>query len=190
MEINLYWPSGEVRKAGYWPNCFFWVFMNRHEVEVHKNKQTNQKKRRERERKGREWERTGSIFNYPDWAEGWPDRTEAYLFIILQHQICLELSRQSWGADKISPAWIAIKIRHSKLIWVFFLLQLFRLSDKFPFPLVAFLRCDLHCKREFNISVATVPLDWNLRKSNQSWLTITEQILDWKNKLDWLGERD
>ena len=164
MEINLYWPSGEVRKAGYWPNCFFWVFMNRHEVEVHKNKQTNQKKRRERERKGREWERTGSIFNYPDWAEGWPDRTEAYLFIILQHQICLELSRQSWGADKISPAWIAIKIRHSKLIWVFFLLQLFRLSDKVSFPFGSFLEVRSALQKRIQ----------HIRGYSSAWLKLTK----------------
>ena len=105
-------------------------------------------KTKKREREGEERggrvgrDRTGSISGYPYW-------TEAYLFIIWQRKICsvLELSQQFRGADKIGPAWVGNKNSSSPNIWIFFSFNYFTWVTKSPFPLLASLMCDLHCKR-------------------------------------------
>ena len=37
-----YWPSVQVKMAGYWPSSFFWVLMDRDEVEVHEHAKKNE----------------------------------------------------------------------------------------------------------------------------------------------------
>ena len=74
--------------------------MDRHEVEVHKDKQT--KKKTEREGRERERDQYSTILTEPK-----VDRTEPKLIYSSYSNtksVLVELSRQSRGADKIGPA--------------------------------------------------------------------------------------
>ena len=94
LNLKMNRRSGEVRKAGYWPNYFLSFYG-----------QTWERQGEERGLGGGGVgrDRTRSISGYPYW-------TEAYLFIIWQRKFCsvLELSQQS-RADKIGPAWVGNK---------------------------------------------------------------------------------